>query len=145
MKEEIKEIRAAFERIGKLLDQMEGVPTATEVDPLEGKQVEGFSGFKNIGLNCGEHHLWYGDTYNTWNVMHKEPEHPTPYHLTRVTERTVGRFYLIEGRRGNIPQDFALYLGDKCVGWEYVDETEPACHPIYVSKDMSDLSMYEVT
>lgn len=214
MKEEIKEIRAAFERIGKLLDQMEGVPAGdltpyvmeikdesqaeralaaarklgcpidedpkfgkyranidthfitkkqgsgfynhngrnrtpitledfeklAGIDPLEGKAVEGFSGGKNIGLNNGEHHLWYSASDKVWKVMHDVSGGRNPHHLTRVAERTVGRFYLIEGQDGSQPFHFGLFLGDKYVGWANSEHA-----PFHVYRKIEKLTMYEVT
>ena len=105
------------------------------IDPLEGKNVEGFY---NGAAIYGEHQLIFARYFKCWAVSVKCQT--TPHHLTRVTERTVGRFYLIEDSNGDKPYHFGLYLGGKYVRW-----TAEANYPLYVSDSLEYLTMYEVT
>lgn len=123
------------QEMGILLSQMEAaeVPTV-EHDPLEGKAVEGFDA---SGLNHNTQNLW--SLNGRWGVTIGLGD-TTPHHLTRVTERTVGRFYLIERCSGDNPTSFALYLGETYVKW-----SNTANSPIFVGVQNNTLSMYEVT
>lgn len=143
MKETIKEIREAHERIGKLLGQMEAakVPAGAEVDPLEGKAVEGFyKGGVNTALIKGVQQLFFHPDYNPFCISPYKQRPTTPHHLTRVTERKVGRFYLIEGQDGSQPFHFGLFLGGEYVRWA---NSEVA--PVNIVRNIDRLSMYEVT
>ena len=110
-----------------------------EHDPLEGKAVKGFyTSAVSTGLIFGKQQLFFEPKNSVFCVAtHRDP---APHHLTRVTSRTVGRFYLIEGCSGDKPQDFGLYLGDKYVRWG----GDPY-YPIFNSPITDDLTMYEVT
>lgn len=106
-------------------------------DPLEGKQVEGFNNNNGNGLNYGDLHLW-APKKGVWAICRDQT--PIPHHLTRVTERTVGRFYLIEGQDGSQPFHFGLFLGDKYVRWANSEHA-----PVHVYRKIEKLTMYEVT
>lgn len=139
--ETIKEIRAAHERLGKLLSQMESAQPAYEVqpDPLEGKSVESFIQGAETGLNYGKQNLWYCTVTTIWGIA-ANSQRPIPHHLHRVAERTVGKFYLVEGCSGDLPTSFALYLGNSYVQWSHRANT-----PIFTGIHLNTLSMYEVT
>ena len=136
-----EQVRKMHQELGILLSQMEAAEVPSkEADPLEGKQVEGFNGGENIGLNYGGHHLWYVSGSSNWGIASATCT-PAPHHLTRVTERTVGRFYLCEGQDGSHPNNFGLYLGGKYVKWSIMDNR----HPILINDNVQRLTMYEVT
>lgn len=130
-----EQVRKMHQEMGILLSQIEAATVPATADPLEGKAVEGFNGGAVI---YGEHQLIFAPYFKCWAVAVKSQT--TPHHLTRVTERTIGRFYLVEGQDGSQPFHFGLYLGDKYVRWA---NSEVA--PVNIVRSIDRLTMYEVT
>ena len=136
-----EQVRKMHQELGILLSQMEAaeVPTAMEADPLEGKKVEGFyTSAVSTGLILGKQQLFFEPKNGVFCVATHRAS--TPHHLTRVTERTAGRFYLMEFKDGSHPTHFGLYLGEKNVGW-----IEDENYPLFIAHSFTGLSMYEVT